>query len=110
VRIDAGGEDCGPLVEVLVVRDVEAGLAKQAGCEVCAEDAVAPQCGEHCGVVLVQCRSPEGARTAAAPPIPIAVDQYDPATGTYLAPDGHQYTQAETCTRPGRLTPTPGRR
>jgi phospholipid/cholesterol/gamma-HCH transport system substrate-binding protein len=32
-------------------------------------------------------RAPE---TPAAPPIPIAVAQYDPATGTYLAPDGHQ--------------------
>jgi|SRR5580693_5412884 hypothetical protein len=43
-------------------------------------------------------RAPE---TPAAPPIPIAVAQYDPATGTYLAPDGHQYTQAELAPDPG---------
>jgi phospholipid/cholesterol/gamma-HCH transport system substrate-binding protein len=30
---------------------------------------------------------------AAAPP-PIAAAQYDPATGTYVGPDGHVYTQA----------------
>jgi hypothetical protein len=57
VRFDAGGEDCGPSVEVLVVGDVEVGLAKQAGCEACAEKTVDPQCGEHCAVVLIQCRS-----------------------------------------------------
>jgi hypothetical protein len=60
VRFDAGGEDCGLFVDVLVVGDVEVGLARQAGCEACAEDAVDPQCGEHCAVVLVQCRSPCG--------------------------------------------------
>ena len=43
VRFDAGGEDCGLFVEVLVVGDVEVGLAKQAGCEACAEDAVDPR-------------------------------------------------------------------
>ena len=58
--MDAGGEGCGPFVEVLVVGDVEVGLVKQAGCEACAEDAVDPQWGEHCAVVLVQCRSPFG--------------------------------------------------
>ena len=55
-----GREDCGLFVEVLAVGDVGVGLAKQAGCEACAEDAVDPQCGEHCAVVLVQCRSPCG--------------------------------------------------
>jgi phospholipid/cholesterol/gamma-HCH transport system substrate-binding protein len=30
---------------------------------------------------------------AAAPP-PIAAAEYDPATGTYIRPDGHEYTQA----------------
>ena len=42
----------------MVVEDEEVGLAKQAGCEACAEGAVDPQCGELCAVVLVQCRSP----------------------------------------------------
>ncbi|GLV12046.1 mammalian cell entry protein [Mycobacterium intracellulare subsp. chimaera] len=31
---------------------------------------------------------------ASAPP-PIAAAQYDPATGTYIGPDGHQYTQSD---------------
>ena len=30
----------------------------------------------------------------AAPPPPIAAAEYDPATGTYVGPDGHVYTQA----------------
>ncbi len=29
-----------------------------------------------------------------APPAPIAAAEYDPATGTYMGPDGHLYTQA----------------
>jgi phospholipid/cholesterol/gamma-HCH transport system substrate-binding protein len=29
-----------------------------------------------------------------APPPPIAVTQYDPATGSYIGPDGKQYTQS----------------
>jgi len=33
--------------------------------------------------------SPQGA------PVPMAVAQYDPATGSYLGPDGHVYTQAD---------------
>jgi phospholipid/cholesterol/gamma-HCH transport system substrate-binding protein len=37
--------------------------------------------------------TPEAA-TAPAPP-PIAVADYDPATGTYLGPDGHVYTQSD---------------
>ncbi|HZN81480.1 MAG TPA: MCE family protein, partial [Mycobacterium sp.] len=32
---------------------------------------------------------------AAAPPPPIAAAEYDPATGTYVGPDGHVYTQAD---------------
>jgi phospholipid/cholesterol/gamma-HCH transport system substrate-binding protein len=32
---------------------------------------------------------------AAPPPPPIAIAQYDPATGTYLGPDGHVYTQSD---------------
>jgi hypothetical protein len=39
---DAGGEDCGPFVEVLVVADGEVGLAKQASCEACVEYAADP--------------------------------------------------------------------
>jgi phospholipid/cholesterol/gamma-HCH transport system substrate-binding protein len=31
----------------------------------------------------------------AAPPPPVAVAQYDPATGTYVGPDGHVYTQTD---------------
>jgi phospholipid/cholesterol/gamma-HCH transport system substrate-binding protein len=34
-----------------------------------------------------------GSTTPAAPP-PIAAASYDPATGTYVGPDGHVYTQA----------------
>lgn len=38
-------------------------------------------------------------RTAPAPPAPapppIAAAQYNPATGTYMGPDGHQYTQSD---------------
>jgi phospholipid/cholesterol/gamma-HCH transport system substrate-binding protein len=40
---------------------------------------------------------PDGAAPppgGAPPPPPIAVAQYDPATGTYVGPDGHIYTQA----------------
>jgi phospholipid/cholesterol/gamma-HCH transport system substrate-binding protein len=32
--------------------------------------------------------------TSADPP-PIAIAQYDPHTGTYLGPDGRQYTQTD---------------
>jgi phospholipid/cholesterol/gamma-HCH transport system substrate-binding protein len=31
----------------------------------------------------------------AAAPLPIAAAQYNPATGTYIGPDGHQYTQSD---------------
>jgi phospholipid/cholesterol/gamma-HCH transport system substrate-binding protein len=41
---------------------------------------------------------PPGSPPAAAPggpaPPPIAAAQYDPTTGTYVGPDGHQYTQS----------------
>lgn len=35
-----------------------------------------------------------------APPPPLAAAEYDPATGTYLAPDGHVYTQSDLAQRP----------
>ena len=40
VGFDAGGQYCGPFAQVLIVGDVEVGLAEQAGSEACAEDAV----------------------------------------------------------------------
>ncbi len=46
----------------------------------------------------------QGAPPAAAPPIPIPAAEYDPATGTYLAPDGHVYTQSNLAA--GAKTPT----
>ncbi|SEA61221.1 MULTISPECIES: MlaD family protein [unclassified Mycobacterium] len=55
---------------------------------------------------------PPGPRPAGAAPPPIAVAQYDPATGTYIGPDGKSYTQAdlantrkETPTWQSMLTP-----
>ena len=49
-----------------------------------------------------------------APP-PIAIARYDPATGTYVGPDGHVYTQANLANTPGKeqtwqtmLLPPPG--
>jgi phospholipid/cholesterol/gamma-HCH transport system substrate-binding protein len=39
-------------------------------------------------------RLPPPRGTAPAPP-PVAVATYDPATGDYLAPDGHRYTEAD---------------
>lgn len=39
---------------------------------------------------------PGGAPAGAGPPPPpIAAADYDPATGTYIGPDGHQYTQSD---------------
>ena len=41
---------------------------------------------------------PTGAPPPAAvspPPPPVAAAQYDPATGTYIGPDGQQYTQSD---------------
>jgi phospholipid/cholesterol/gamma-HCH transport system substrate-binding protein len=37
----------------------------------------------------------QNAPPAAAPPPPIAAAEYDPATGTYVGPDGHLYTQSD---------------
>ena len=39
--------------------------------------------------------SPPAAAPPAAAPPPIAAAQYDPATGTYIGPDGRQYTQSD---------------
>jgi phospholipid/cholesterol/gamma-HCH transport system substrate-binding protein len=36
-----------------------------------------------------------GSPPGTAPPLAIAAVEYDPATGTYLGPDGHVYTQAD---------------
>jgi phospholipid/cholesterol/gamma-HCH transport system substrate-binding protein len=38
----------------------------------------------------------------AAPAPPIAVAEYDPATGTYVGPDGHVYTQSNLATTSGK--------
>jgi phospholipid/cholesterol/gamma-HCH transport system substrate-binding protein len=45
---------------------------------------------------------PPGTAPAPAPPPPIAVADYDPATGTYMAPDGRQYTQADLADSAGQ--------
>ena len=59
---------------------------------------------------------PPGSTPAAAPPPPIAAAQYDPATGTYIGPDGHQYTRSDLAqtapkdrTWQSMLLPPPGR-
>ena len=39
--------------------------------------------------------TPPAAAASPTPGAPLAVAQYDPATGSYIAPDGHVYTQAE---------------
>ncbi|HZN84476.1 MAG TPA: MCE family protein, partial [Mycobacterium sp.] len=39
--------------------------------------------------------SPPTAAPPAAVPAPIAVAPYDPATGTYVGPDGKVYTQSD---------------
>jgi phospholipid/cholesterol/gamma-HCH transport system substrate-binding protein len=36
-----------------------------------------------------------GAPAVQAPPPPVAIAYYDPATGSYVGPDGHRYTQAD---------------
>ena len=38
----------------------------------------------------------------AAPPPPLAVANYDPATGSYIGPDGRQYTQSDLAAAPPR--------
>src|SRR6201993_2223490 len=57
---------------------------------------------------------PPGSPPAAAP-LPIPAAQYDPATGTYTGPDGHQYTQSDLAqtapkdkTWQSMLVPPPG--
>src|ERR1700739_1261439 len=59
--------------------------------------------------------SPPGAGPPAAAPPPIAAAQYDPATGTYIGPDGRQYTQSDLAqtapkdkTWQSMLVPPPG--
>jgi phospholipid/cholesterol/gamma-HCH transport system substrate-binding protein len=59
---------------------------------------------------------PPGSPPAAAPPPPVAAAQYDPATGTYIGPDGRQYTRSDLAqTAPkdkswqSMLLPPPGR-
>jgi phospholipid/cholesterol/gamma-HCH transport system substrate-binding protein len=47
--------------------------------------------------------APPAAPPAPAPP-PIAVAQYDPATGTYVGPDGHVYTQTDLAHTPKEQT------
>ena len=51
------------------------------------------------------CRSPPGAPPPDAPaaPPPVAFAPYDPATGDYVGPDGHRYTQADLA-HPGNKT------
>jgi phospholipid/cholesterol/gamma-HCH transport system substrate-binding protein len=57
---------------------------------------------------------PPGSSAPPTAPPPIAVAQYDPATGTYFGPDGQQYTQADLAHDGGQqktwqslLTPAP---
>jgi phospholipid/cholesterol/gamma-HCH transport system substrate-binding protein len=38
---------------------------------------------------------PRGTAPAARAPAPVAVATYDPATGDYIGPDGHRYTEAD---------------
>jgi phospholipid/cholesterol/gamma-HCH transport system substrate-binding protein len=55
---------------------------------------------------------PPGAPSAVAapvapspPPVPaLATAEYDPATGTYVAPDGHVYTQSDLAQTPKEKT------
>jgi phospholipid/cholesterol/gamma-HCH transport system substrate-binding protein len=41
---------------------------------------------------------PSGQPPPESPPPPLAVVQYDPATGAYIGPDGHVYSQSELAT------------
>jgi phospholipid/cholesterol/gamma-HCH transport system substrate-binding protein len=45
------------------------------------------------GFPPAQAIPPPGPAAPASPP-PLAATEYDPATGTYIGPDGHEYTQA----------------
>lgn len=44
----------------------------------------------------------QGALTPGPEPLPLAAAEYDPATGTYVGPDGHVYTQSDLATDRGR--------
>lgn len=46
------------------------------------------------GQAVPDVRPPGGAPVPAAPPPPVAVAQYDPSSGSYIGPDGQQYTQS----------------
>jgi phospholipid/cholesterol/gamma-HCH transport system substrate-binding protein len=68
------------------------------------------------GIPQLPSGSPPAAAPPAAAPPPIAAAQYDPATGTYIGPDGHQYTQSDLAqtapkdkTWQSMLIPPPGR-
>lgn len=45
---------------------------------------------------------PPGAPAPAPPPLPIAAAEYDPATGSYIGPDGHVYSQSDLATAGGK--------
>ena len=47
---------------------------------------------------------PPGAPPAPDSPPPAAVAEYNPATGSYLAPDGNIYTQGDLAETPGGKT------
>jgi phospholipid/cholesterol/gamma-HCH transport system substrate-binding protein len=38
------------------------------------------------------------------PPVPVPAAEYDPATGSYLGPDGRVYTQSDLATAGGERT------
>jgi len=68
------------------------------------------------GIPQLRPGSPPAAAGPPAPPPPIAAAPYDPATGTYIAPDGRQYTQSDLAqnapkdkTWQSMLLPPPGR-
>src|ERR1700731_280479 len=68
------------------------------------------------GIPQLRPGSPPAAAGPPAPPPPIAAPPYDPATGTYIAPDGRQYTQSDLAqnapkdkTWQSMLLPPPGR-
>lgn len=44
----------------------------------------------------------QGALTPGPEPLPLAAAEYDPATGTYIGPDGHVYTQSDLATDGGK--------
>ena len=54
------------------------------------------------GQSVPQARTPGSAGPPPAPPAlpPLAVAEYDPATGTYVGPDGHVYTQSNLARSP----------